>query len=187
MEARHASEESAKIFSRLQDPNCAARSALVVAEVFHAIGDHSFALRHAEDAAAAEARLGFHQHRATALWLAGRCHEANGNRDAARRAYFEGMRAVAKTSVTSSLAGLVESIAGTHPGAPAAPRLLGFAAAAREAVNVSLLPSDRADQNRWVTAVRGAHRHAFESEFAAGRSMTHDDAIAMALALESAA
>ena len=187
MEARHASEESAKIFSRLQDPNCAARSALVVAEVFHAIGDHSFALRHAEDAAAAEARLGFHQHRATALWLTGRCHEANGNRDAARRAYFEGMRAVAKTSVTSSLAGLVESIAGTHPGAPAAPRLLGFAAAAREAVNVSLLPSDRADQNRWVAAVRGAHRHAFESEFAAGRSMTHDDAIAMALALESTA
>jgi predicted ATPase/tetratricopeptide (TPR) repeat protein len=186
-EARHASEESAAIFRKLQDPNCAARSALVVAEVFHAKGDDSLALQHAEDAAAVEARLGFHRHRATALWLAGRCHEASGSRDAACRAYFEGLRAANQANVTSLLIGLVEAVAGTHPGLRAAPRLLGYAAVAREAANAPVLPAERVDLDRWIAAVRAAHGDAFENEFAAGQSMTHDDAIAIASSLESAA
>ena len=61
---------------------------------------------------------------------------------------------------------------------------MGYAAAARQDVNVPLAPSDRSDFDRWFAHVRAAHREAFEREFAAGRSMTRDEAIALALALE---
>ncbi|HEY3178695.1 MAG TPA: tetratricopeptide repeat protein [Casimicrobiaceae bacterium] len=185
-EALRASEESARIFRALQDPNCGARSTLVLAEVLHAMGDDPLALQHAENSTAVQARLGFHHNLATALWLTGRCHETRGNRDAAHRAYFEGLRAMIKTQVTSPLPGIVEAVAGTHPTSSIAPRLLGYAAAVREASNLAVLPSDRVDIGRWIAAVRAEHRDAFESEFAAGRSMTRDDAIAMALTLEAA-
>jgi hypothetical protein len=50
-----------------------------------------------------------------------------------------------------------------------------------------LLPSDRVDLERWTSAVKAARGDAFEQEFAAGRSIARDDAIAMALTLEQRA
>jgi predicted ATPase/class 3 adenylate cyclase len=185
--ALRAIEESVEIFHTLQDPNCGTRSTLVLAEVLHAMGDDARALEHAEHSVAVETRLGFHQHRATALWLAGRCNEAIGDRDAARRMYFDGVRAANQTRSPSPLIGLVEAVAGTHPGSASGPRLLGYAAALREAMNIPLAPSDRPDVARWIAAARAAHTDSFDREFAAGRAMTREDAVAMVLALETSA
>ena len=85
----------------------------------------------------------------------------------------------------SLLFGLVEAVAGTHPGTQAAPRLLGYTAVAREAANVPVLPAEHLDLDRWIAAVRALHGDAFGNEFAAGQSMTRADAITMASALES--
>ena len=71
-----------------------------------------------------------------------------------------------------------------HPSAAAAPRLLGAAAALREARGAAVFPSEHADVDRWHASVRTAHGTLFEREFAAGRAMSSDDAIAAALALE---
>jgi tetratricopeptide (TPR) repeat protein len=187
-EALRASDESAGIFRALHDPNCGARTALVSSEVLHAMGKHALALSHAEDAAAVAARLGFHHNRAAAMWLAGRSHEASGEREAARRAYFEGLRELAQSTSRASLPGLLEASAGLHADAPAAPRLLGVAAALREAWNTPDFPSERADAERWRAAVRLAHDGAvFDRQFAAGRTLRAEDAIAEALTLQSLA
>ena len=182
--ALRASEESVTIFRALHDPNCGARSTLVQSEVLHAMGDYRLALRHAEESAAVEAQLGFHHNRAGALWLAGRSHEAQGDSRAARDAYFEGLREVMQATQRAQLPFLLEAIAGTHPDADAAPRLLGAASAMREARGAAVFPSERADVERWHVSVRAAHDAQFEHEFEVGRTMTHDDAIAAALLLD---
>ncbi|HEY4138518.1 MAG TPA: tetratricopeptide repeat protein, partial [Casimicrobiaceae bacterium] len=185
-DARSESEESTRIFRALQDPHCGARSTIVLAEVLHALGDDSLALEHLEQSTAVLARLGFDHNRAIAQWLAGRCHESLGDHRAARQAYLEALHCINRTSVTSPVPGMIEALAGAHPGAPFAPRLLGFAAAMRKAANLSALPSDESDRQRWIAAVQRVHRDRFESEFATGRSMTRDDAIAAARALATA-
>jgi hypothetical protein len=172
------------MFRALHDLNCGALSSSVIAEVFHASGDHALSLRHANDAANVAAKLGFHHSRAGALWLAGRSHEARGEPRAARDNYFEGLREVMQTTQRAQLPGLLEAIAGVHPGAAVAPRLLGAAAVMREARRAAVFPSERADVDRWHALVRTAHGPAFEREFEAGRVMTSDDAVAVALSLE---
>jgi tetratricopeptide (TPR) repeat protein len=182
--ALRASEESATILRALHDPNCGARSTLVQSEVLHAMGNQPLALRHAEDSAAVQAQLGFHHNRAGALWLTGRSYEAGGDRAAATRGYFEGLREVVQALQDTFLPGLLEAIAGTHPEASVAPRLLGAAAAMREACGAAVFPSERADVDRWRASVRAAHEATFEREYESGRAMTRDDAAAAALALE---
>jgi len=185
-EALRTSDESARIFRALHDPNCGARTALVCGETLHAMGRHAQALRHAEEAASVAARLGFHQSRASAMWLAGRSHEGEGHRQAARQAYFDGLRELAQSTSPGGLPGLLEASGGLHPNAQAAPRLLGLAAALREAWNTPVFPAERADVERWRAAVRLAHDAAvFDRQFAAGRALRREEAIAEALALEA--
>ena len=186
-DALDASQQSADIFRALHDRNCGSHSALVIAEVLYAKGDHPRAIGLAEESVAIEATLGFHHFDPWALWLVGRCHEAQGNPDAARNAYFEGLHAVVKANQVTNLPCLFEAIAGMHPDASIAPALLGFATALREARYAPPMPSERADVERWTKAVRAARRDAFERDFAVGRSMGKDDAIARALALETPA
>ena len=95
------------------------------------------------------------------------------------------MRSIVRAPIVSTIADLLAAVAGVHPDAPASPRLLGHATATREAANVPVLPSDRIDLERWTAAVQVAHGDAFEREFATGRSMTRDDAVARALALDA--
>jgi hypothetical protein len=122
------------------------------------------------------------------MWLAGRSHEAKGDRDAARRAYFEGLREIAQSTSRAGLPRLLEAIGGLHPNAPAAPRLLGLAAALLESSNTPVFPAECADVLRWRAAVRAAHDPlVFDRLFTAGRTRRHEDAIAEALALEVSA
>jgi predicted ATPase len=183
-EALRASDEAVAVFRKLQDPNCCARATLVHAEILHAAGEHRLALGLADQATDVQAHLGFQNNRALALLVVGRCHEALGDREAARNACFEGLRAAMQTSTVSTLAMLGEAIAGLHPQSDAAPRLLGYAGATREALNLPVLPSARDDLERWTAAVETAHGDAFTSSVAKGRSMTREQAIAAALALD---
>jgi tetratricopeptide (TPR) repeat protein len=183
-DARRASEESSRMFRALHDLNCGALTTSVLAEVLHASGDHALSLRHANEAANVAAKLGFHHSRAGAMWLAGRNLEANGNPKAARDAYFEGLREVMQATQRAHLPGLLEAIAGMHPDAAAAPRLLGAAAAMREARGSAVFPSEHADVDRWHASVRAGHASAFEREFESGRAITCDDAVAVTLSFE---
>ena len=71
-----------------------------------------------------------------------------------------------------------------HPDAPVAAQLLGSAAALREQLNVPLLPTERAERERRHADVRARHPDTeFNRAFAAGRTLTRDDAIQSALAL----
>jgi tetratricopeptide (TPR) repeat protein len=184
-EALCACEESAAIFRTLHDPNCGARTNLVSGSVHYAMGEHELALRHAKDAAETSGSLGFHHNRAAALWLIGRAQQERHDLDAAMVAYFEALREIKLTTHDALLPALLEAAAGTHPGAPVAPRLIGCASAIREVRNIAVFPSERRDIERWIAAVKAAHRDAFEREFAEGRSMTRDDAIAEALTLQA--
>jgi hypothetical protein len=89
-----------------------------------------------------------------------------------------------QTTQRAQLPGLLEAIAGVHPDDDAAPRLLGAAAAMREARGTAVFPSERADADRWHASVRAAHDVAFQHEFESGRAMTCDEAVAVALSLE---
>ena len=185
-EALRAGDESARIFRSLHDRNCGSRTALLRGETLHAMGKHALARGQAEEAAVVAADLGFHESRAAAMWLAGRSHEAEGNRNAARRVYFEGLREIAQSTSRAGLPRLLEAIGGLHPNAPAAPRLLGLAAALLELSNTPVFPAERADVERWRAAVRAAHDPLdFDRLFAAGRASHHDDALAEALVLEA--
>ena len=184
-EALREGDESARIFRTLHDPNCGARTALVCAGALHATGEHALALIQAEEAGAVSARLGFHENAAAAKWLAGRSHEAKGDRGAARRAYFEGLRESAQSTSRAGLPRLLEAVGGLHANAPVAPRLLGLAAALLESSNTPVFPAERADVERWRAAVRAAHDPlVFDRLFTEGRTSRHEDAIAEALALE---
>jgi len=184
-EALRECEESVDIFRSLHDPNCGSRSTRILAEVLLAKGEHAHALRLAQDAAAVAASLGFHDSRAGALWLAGRSHEAHGDPEAARDAYFEGLRNLLQSTYDTVLPQLLEAIAGGHPAASTAPVLLGAAAALREKRSAQVLPSERSDVDRWRAAVKRAHTATFEQDFTVGMAMARDEAIGLALALES--
>jgi hypothetical protein len=95
------------------------------------------------------------------------------------------LREIKLTTHDALLPALLEAAAGTHPRAALAPRLIGCASAIREARSIGVFPSERRDIERWIATVKAAHRDTFEREFAVGRSMTRDDAIAMALTLEA--
>jgi hypothetical protein len=72
-----------------------------------------------------------------------------------------------------------------YPDAPVAPQLLGSAAALRERWNVPVFPSERAEHEKRHADVRARLPDAdFDRAFAVGRSLTRDDVIRSALALQ---
>src|SRR5207237_1324775 len=125
--------------------------------------------------AATAANLAFHHSHAAALLLAGRAQQAQLDLGAAKRAYFEALREIKLAMQDALLPAVLEAIAGTHPDAPVAARLLGKATALRDVCN---LPVFSSDHERPIETVRVMHGDTFEREFAAGRSITRDDAIA---------
>ena len=183
-EARAQSAESLRIFRALHDRNCGAHAAMVHATVLTAMGGVAAALPHAEAAAATYRELGFPLSLARTLCTVGRIRAKLGEVDAARRALFDGLIEQRRANRDIALPGLLEAIAGIYPDAPVAPQLLGSAAALREQWNVLVFPAERAEYESWHTAVRAKHTDAdFDRAFAAGRSLTRDDAIQSALAL----
>jgi len=157
---------------------------MVHATVLTAMGGVAAALPHAEAAAATYRELGFPLSLARTLCTVGRIRAKLGEVDAARRALFDGLIEQRRANRDIALPGLLEAIAGIYPDAPVAPQLLGSAAALREQWNVLVFPAERAEYESWHTAVRAKHTDAdFDRAFAAGRSLTRDDAIQSALAL----
>jgi predicted ATPase/class 3 adenylate cyclase len=183
-EARAQSMESLRTFRALHDLNCGARAAEIHATVLRAMGESTAALGHAEAAAQVYRELGFAHSLASSLWIVGRIHAVRGDVDAARRFYFDGLVAQLQTDRDTPLPGLLEAIAGIHPGTPIAPQLLGSAAVLRERWNIPIFPSERAeyeDQRAKVRARRPAEE--FDHSFALGRRLTRSDAIQSALTL----
>jgi hypothetical protein len=79
---------------------------------------------------------------------------------------------------------LLEVAISLHPDAPTAPALLGSAGALRERWHLPAFPAERAEYERMCAAVRAKHAGLdFERDVAAGRALTRDEAISMALAL----
>ena len=186
-EACALSSESLRIFRALHDPKCGAYTAMAHATVLCAMGDGAAALPHAESAAASYRELGFPLPLARALCTVGCIHATLGQGDAARRALFSGLIEQQRAHRDTPLPELLEAIAGLHPDAPAAPQLLGSAAALREQLNVPLLPAARAQRERRHAEVRARHPDAaFERAFALGRALTRDETIRSALALRQA-
>lgn len=183
-EARRQAEESVTAFEHLHDGGCARKSSAVLATVLCALGDSATALRYMEDAASWARRLGHSFGLARAQLVAGRIHAAQGDGDLARRSLAEAMQAQTRTTQYEHLPSLLEAIAGTLPGAAAAPRLLGAAAVLRETLHRPMFPAERGDFERWLAAVCAAHSAvAYGTEFAAGRRLTRAEAIRCALAL----
>ncbi len=84
----------------------------------------------------------------------------------------------------SGIAECVEDLARLAPHAEQAARLLGAAAALRDAIGAPLPPSDQADHDRSVATLRGTlGAHAFKIAWDLGRAMTPDQAIEEALAV----
>jgi len=147
-------------------------------------GDGAAALPHAQSAAETYRELGFPLYRARALCTVGCIHATLGDGDAARRALFDGLGEQQRATRDTGLPELLEMIAVTHAVDPAAPQLLGAAAALRERSNIALLPSDRTRRERRHADVHARHPEAaFDRAFALGRALTRDDAIQAALAL----
>ena len=183
-EARALSGESLRTFRSLHDPKCGAREAVVHATVLIAMGDGAAALPHAQSAAQTYRELGFPLYRARALCTVGCIHATLGDGDAARRALFDGLGEQQRATRDTGLPDLLEMIAVTHAVDPAAPQLLGAAAALRERSNIALLPSDRTRRERRHADVHARHPEAaFDRAFTLGRALTRDDAIQAALAL----
>ncbi len=83
----------------------------------------------------------------------------------------------------SGIAGCLEGLARLAPRPEQAARLYGAAAALREAIGAPLLPSDRADYERSVAAVRAALVDgAFQAAWNEGQTMTLEQAVQDALA-----
>jgi len=184
-DAHHLSAESLRTFRALHDPKCGARAALLHAAVLGSAGDDARALTHAESAAATYRELGFPLSLARALCAVGCIHARLGQGGAARQALFSGLMAQQRAERDIALPELLEAVAGIDPAAPAAAQLLGAAAAARERLNVRLLPSEQADCERRHADVRAQHAQAaFEQAFAAGRALSRDEAIRAAMALQ---
>jgi predicted ATPase/class 3 adenylate cyclase len=184
-EARAQSAESLRIFRALHDLNCGAHAAEIHATVLCAMGEAAAALPHAESAAATYRQLDFPHSLARALCTVGRIHATLGKVDAARRALFDGLTEQQRANRDGLLPGLLEAIAGMYPDAPVAPQLLGSAAALRERWNVPVFPSERAEHEKRHADVRARLPDAdFDRAFAVGRSLTRDDVIRSALALQ---
>jgi predicted ATPase/DNA-binding winged helix-turn-helix (wHTH) protein len=184
-EARALTCEGLRIFRGLHDPKCGARTATLLARVFQAIGDGSAALPHAQAAATTYREMDLPLQTARAFCALGCVHATMGQGAAARRALFTGLVAQQRADRDTHLPELLEAIAGLHPDAPEAARLLGSAAALREKMDLPLLPSDRADRERRHADVRARHPGAsFDRAFDAGRALSRDEAIERALALQ---
>jgi predicted ATPase len=185
-EARALTAEGLRIFRGLHDPKCGARTATYLARVFQASGDEAAALPYAQAAATTYREMGFPLQTARALCALGCIHATMGQGAAARHALFSGLVAQQRAYRDTHLPELLEAIAGLHPDAPEAARLLGSAAALRETMNLPLLPSERADLERRHADVRACHPGTeFDRAFAAGRALSRDEAIERALALQS--
>ena len=183
-EARALTAESLRVYRALHDPKCTARGAVFLANVLRALGDDAAALSHAESAAATYRELDLSLPLARALCTVGCIHATLGQRDAAQHTLFSGLFQQQRAYRDTHLPALLEAIAGMHPHAPDAARLLGAAQALREQLNVPLQPSDRAEHDRWHADVRAKHGPAaFDRAVALGRGMTRDDAIRTAMAL----
>jgi hypothetical protein len=149
------------------------------------MGDAAAALPHAESAAVTYRELDFPHSLARTLCTVGSIHATLGKVDTARRVLFDGLIEQQRTNRDAALPGLLEAIAGLYPDAPVAPQLLGSAAALREQWNVPVFPSERAQHERRHADLRARCTDAeFDRAFAAGRSLTRDDAIQSALALQ---
>jgi len=187
-EAQALTAEGLRIFRGLHDPKCGARTAIYLARVLQSLGDGPSALPHAEAAAATYREMGFPLQAARALCTLGCIHAAMGQGEAARSALFTGLVEQQRADRDTHLPELLEAIAGLHPDAPEAARLLGSAAALREQMSLPLLPSDRVNRERQHAEVRAHHPGAeFERAFDAGRGLTRAEAIQSAMALQSGA
>jgi hypothetical protein len=183
-EASAQSTESLGIFRALHDPNCAARSARIHAQVLCAAGDPAGALGHAQSAAATFREHVSRVELAGALHIVGCIHAEFGDRQAARRALLDAIDAQGGMAFDRGLSRLLEAIAGMHPEAPVAPALLGSASAMREHWKLSMLPAERTEHDRCHAAVRAAYDGGnFERALSTGRALTRDEAIQNARAL----
>ncbi|TMG81961.1 MAG: hypothetical protein E6H78_15810 [Betaproteobacteria bacterium] len=183
-EASAQSAESLGIFRALHDPNCAARSARIHAQVLCATGDAAGALSPAQSAAATFREHGSRVELAGALRIVGCIHAELGDRQAARHALLGAMDAQSGATFDRGLPRLLEAIAGMHPDASVAPQLLGGAAVLREQWNVPVFPAERAAYESLHAAVRAKHAPVdFDRALATGRALTRDEAIQNALAL----
>jgi len=184
-EAHAHSAESLRIFRSLHDPKCIAHTGVIHARVLAAMGDGEAALTHAESSVAIYRELDFPMRLARSLCALGCIHATLGHGDAARRALFSGLIEQQRAPGDTPPPELLEAIAALHPGAPAAPQLLGSAAALREQSNLPLPPAERAEHERRHAQVQARHADtAFDRAFAAGRALTPGDAVQAALALQ---
>jgi predicted ATPase/DNA-binding winged helix-turn-helix (wHTH) protein len=184
-EARALSAESLRVFNALLDPKCGGRVARIHATVLSGMGDDAAALQHAESAVETLSGLGMPLAMAISLCTVGCIHAKLGQGDAARRALFSGLLEQQRADRDTYLPELLEAVAAMHPEVPAAAQLLGSAAAVRERLDIPLLPVDREVSERRHADVRARHPDSeFNCAFAAGRTLTRDEAIQNALALQ---
>jgi hypothetical protein len=149
------------------------------------MGDDAAALQHAESAVETLSGLGMPLAMAISLCTVGCIHAKLGQGDAARRALFSGLLEQQRADRDTYLPELLEAVAAMHPEVPAAAQLLGSAAAVRERLDIPLLPVDREVSERRHADVRARHPDSeFNCAFAAGRTLTRDEAIQNALALQ---
>ena len=174
--------QSVEVFASLHDPNCRAHAALRHAAALRVGGDPAASRRVAESAVATYRILRFPHALARALCAVAEAAAALGDDDAARRAVVEALVAQRGANRDTPLPALLEWVAGRYPQATVAPRLLGSAAALRERWSVPVFAYDRAELDGRHAVVRAQHG-AFDHEFAAGRRLSRDEAIACALAL----
>jgi tetratricopeptide (TPR) repeat protein len=139
-EARARTEESLRMFRDLHDPNCAAFADAAQSAVLLAAGAAAEALSHAEAAAATFRRQNALRPLAGALRSASGAHVALGDGEAARRALADALDAQRRTDYDRWLPRLLESVVGLWPQSPAAPSLLGSAAALRERWALPVFP-----------------------------------------------
>ena len=183
-EASAQSAESLRIFHALHDPNCAARSARIHAQVLCAAGNPAGALSYAQSAAATFREHGSRVELTGALRIVGCIQAELGERQAARRALLDAIDAQGGVTFDGGLPRLLEAIAGMHPEAPVAPVLLGSAMAMRNHWKLPMLQAEREEHDRWHVAVRTAHSDGdFDRAVSIGQALTRDEAIQNARAL----
>jgi non-specific serine/threonine protein kinase len=85
-----------------------------------------------------------------------------------------------RAEIAACLEGLAEALCALDQAAKAV-RLLGAAAALRERIGAPVLPADRPDYERSISAARSALSAAFSPAWAAGQALPLDAAIALAL------
>jgi hypothetical protein len=183
--ARRLYGESASLFRRAGDAWMVALPLTWAAQGAVAQGDYAAARSGYEAALAAARAAGHLGFTSLALWGAGNLAllEADHERAAAR--FAEALALVQgygrRQGVALSLVGLA-AVAGARGQPDRAARLLGAAAALREAAGVTLDAADRAVHDRAAGAAQSAlGEGAFAAAWAAGQTMTPEQAIAYAL------